>query len=255
MRAGIGTARSECDMSTDGIMIPQACTRCAVRSRALCSALSPSELTALNNASRFRTFTEGQTIVTEGDPSIIANIASGICIEKKAMADGREQIVSVLFPADFISGELDGVSDTTVQAVSDVKLCYHDRAGFQRLLGEHAGLQRAYLAHARHELANAREWMLLLGQKTAEERVATFLLRLATRYTDAGCRHYPLETAVDGMVFEIPITRAQIASYTGLTIETVSRKFRTLSDQGAIALDGTRAVRITNVARLRLLSE
>ena len=242
-------------MATDISALPIQCQHCGVRSRALCSVLSDDELTALSATSRNRHFGEGQTIVTEGDPAIIGNIASGICIEKKAMADGREQIVSLLFPADFVSGDLEGTSDTTIQAVSEVRLCLHDRAGFTKLLDEQPGLNKAYLAHARQELSNAREWMLLLGQKTAEERVATFLLRLATRYTAAGCRYYPLDEATDDMVFDIPITRAQIAAYIGLTIETVSRKLRALCDQGAIDLVGTRSVRLKNVARLRAIAD
>ncbi|RAH97701.1 Crp/Fnr family transcriptional regulator [Acuticoccus sediminis] len=241
-------------MGTDISGLPPQCRQCGVRSRALCSVLTNEELSLLNASSRHRHFDEGQTIVTEGDPAIVGNILSGVCIEKKAMPDGREQIVSILFPSDFVSGDLDGSSDTTVQAVSEVRLCVHDRNGFQKLMDDHAGLQRAYLAHARHELSNAREWMLLLGQKTAEERVATFLLRLATRYTEAGCRHYPLTEARDGMIFEIPITRAQIAAHIGLTIETVSRKLRALCDQGAIDLIGTRSVKVKNVARLRAIA-
>lgn len=234
--------------------LPAQCKQCGVRSRALCGVLSQEELTALSGSSRHRHFFEGQTIVIEGEPAIVGNITAGVCIEKKALPDGREQIVSLLFPADFISGDLAGASDTTVQAVTDVRLCVHDRTGFEKLMEEHAGLQKAYLAHARHELTNAREWMLLLGQKNAEERVATFLLRLATRYTEAGCRHYPLGDARDGMVFDIPITRAQIAAHIGLTIETVSRKLRALCDQGVIALIGTRTVKVLNVARLKAIA-
>ncbi|UOM34037.1 Crp/Fnr family transcriptional regulator [Acuticoccus sp. I52.16.1] len=238
-------------MSLDITGLPPQCRQCGVRNGALCGVLTPDELGALNASSRHRQFFEGQTIVIEGEPAIVGNILSGVCIEKKSLPDGREQIVSILFPADFVSGDLDGVSDTTVQAVSDVRLCMHDRANFQKLLEEHQGLQMAYLGHARQELSNAREWMLLLGQKTAEERVATFLLRLATRYTEAGCRHYPIQEARDGMVFDIPITRAQIAAHIGLTIETVSRKLRGLCDQAAIDLVGTRTVKLKNVARLR----
>lgn len=242
-------------MASDVSGIPSQCQYCAVRSRALCSALSNDELSALNAASRQRVFEEGQTIVTEGDPSLVANIASGVCIEKKSMPDGREQVVALLFAADFISGNLHGTSDTTVQAVSDVRLCQHDRSSFGKLLVEHQGLQKAYLDHAQSELAEAREWMLLLGQKTAEERVATFLLRLATRVTQAGCSMHVPSDAHDGMRFEIPITRAQIAAYLGLTIETVSRKLRGLCDQGVIELVGNRSVVLRSVARLRAAAD
>lgn len=234
--------------------LPGRCQRCSVRSRALCGVLTNGELTALNAASRQRTFDEGQTIVIEGEPAIVGNVISGVCVEKKTLPDGREQIVSLLFPADFIGGDLDGPSDTTVQAVSPVRLCLHDRASFARIVDEHPLLQRGYLEHARSELKNAREWMLLLGQKNAEERLATFLLRLATRHTEAGCSHYTPDDARDGMTVEIPISRAQIAAYLGLTLETVSRKIGALRDHGAITLEGTRSVTLSNVAKLQALA-
>ena len=242
-------------MASDVSAIPLHCMYCSVRSRALCGVLSNEELAALSASSRQRLFEEGQTIVTEGDPGLVANIASGVCIEKKSMQDGREQVVALLFAADFISGNLNGASDTTVQAVTDVRLCQHDRANFSKLLLEHPGLQKAYIDHAQSELAEAREWMLLLGQKSAEERVATFLLRLATRVTKAGCSIHVPGDAHDGMTFEIPITRAQIAAYLGLTIETVSRKLRGLCDQGIIQLVGSRSVVVRSVLRLRAAAD
>lgn len=241
-------------MAMDMPAMPPRCASCAVRSRALCSVLSGEELYALNAASRQRHFEEGRIIVSEGEPGIIANIGSGILVEKKTLPDGREQIVSLLFPADFIAADLGETADTTVQAVSDVVLCTHDVPSFFRLMEGHPGLKQGYLTHARNELRNAREWMLLLGQKNAEERVATFLMRLATRQTHAGCSHYAFEEARDGMVVDIPITRAQIASFLGLTFETVSRRMRALESAGIIELTSARSATLRDVRRLRELS-
>lgn len=241
-------------MAIDVHAMPPRCAHCAVRSRALCSALSPEELTMLSGSSRQRHFEEGRTIVSEGETGIIANVVSGILVEKKTLPDGREQIVSLLFPSDFIATDIDELADTTVQAASDVELCAHDTASFFRLMESQPGLTKAYLAHARHELRNARDWLLLLGQKTAEERVATFLLRLATRQTQAGCSHYAFEDARDGMKVDIPITRAQIASYLGLTFETVSRRMRAMESAGIIALPNARAATLRDVRRLRELA-
>jgi CRP/FNR family transcriptional regulator len=208
-------------------------------------------LWALNAISRHRHFDSGQIIVTEGEKDIFANIVTGMVVEKKGLADGREQIVSLLFPADFLGNAFGTRANATVQAVGPVTLCTFDRAGFDDAIDSFPALKEALFAHAYSELENAREWMLLLGQKAARERVATFLLRLATRVGSAGCSHYSPELARDGAEFEIPITRAQMASYLGLTIETVSRKLGALRDCGAIDLKGSRTVRLKNVEKLK----
>lgn len=247
MRSGCATVAATGDTTS----IPPGCSRCAVRSRSLCTVLSHAELWAINAISRHRKFDAGQIIVTEGEPDLFANIVSGMVVEKKGLADGREQIVSLLFPADFLGSAISREASATVQAVGPVTLCTFDRVGFDDAMRSFPALKQAVFDHALSELEHAREWMLLLGQKAARERVATFLLRLATRKADAGCSHFAIDTAENGAEFEIPITRAQMASYLGLTIETVSRKLGSLKDSGAIDLVGTRTVKITNVDRLR----
>jgi CRP/FNR family transcriptional regulator len=224
--------------------------RCGIRNKSLCAAMTAQELWALSTISRHKTYAPGQTIVTEGEPDMFGNIVSGIVVETKGLSDGREQIVSLLFPADFLGNGFSGTAVASVTTASPVTICTFDRAGFARVLEEHPRLKQAVLDRAFAELENAREWMLLLGQKTAGERLATFLLRLATREAEAGCSHYALDTAENGAELSIPITRAQVASYLGLTIETVSRKLTALRDAGIIEFHGQRTVKILNVSRL-----
>ncbi|WP_170134947.1 Crp/Fnr family transcriptional regulator [Acuticoccus kandeliae] len=231
--------------------LPSACSRCAIRSQSLCGALTDVALSALNGISRHRHFAPGQIVVTEGEPAIFANVVSGILVEKKGLADGREQIVAMLFPADFIGDAQRDSSDTTVQAVTAVTMCAFDRQGFEHLLVHHPVLAHCVLDHAMARLENAREWMLLLGQKSAEERVATFLLRLALRQADAGCRHVAPDMLEPGLELEIPISRAQMAAYLGLTIETVSRRMTALRDAGLVAFRDARSIRLVNLEALR----
>ena len=230
--------------------LPPGCARCGVRSKSLCSALSREELWALTTISRNRHYEAGQMIVEEGEGVMLATITSGIVVEKKGLADGREQIVSLLFPADFLGNAIKCEAGATAQAVSPVTLCTFDQDGFDHAMDIFPALKRAVFDYALAELERAREWMLLLGQMGARERVATFLLRRATREAEAGCSRYSVEQAENGMEFEIPITRAQMASYLGLTIETVSRKLTSLRDAGAIEMTGPRRVRIVDVERL-----
>jgi CRP/FNR family transcriptional regulator len=92
------------------------------------------------------------------------------------------------------------------------------------------------------ELDAAREWMLLLGRKTAREKIASLLALLARRDAAAKGR--------GGVVFDLPLTREEMADYLGLTLETVSRQMTALRKDGVIALDGTRHVRVADFDRL-----
>lgn len=239
---------------TDFPDLATACSRCAVRSKSLCASLDPDDLRALNAISRRRLFDPGQTIVSEGDRDLFGNVVSGLLVEKKSMADGREQIVALLFPGDFHGAGNDGiVAATTVQAVTKTMVCVFDRSAFDGLVREQPAIKQAVLDQAFSALTEAREWMLLLGQKNATERVATFLLRLARRQAEPACSHVEggLE---DGARVDIPITRAQMAAYLGLTIETVSRRLTALRDKGLITSDETRVIRLNDVAALRRTS-
>ena len=229
---------------------PSSCQICAIRNQGLCAELTPIELNALNAVSRRRMFDPGQMVVMEGEPDVFGNVVSGLLVEKKSMADGREQIVSLLFPADFHGNPMNARADTTIHAVVATEVCLFERQPFERLTGEIPRLQRALLDRSLAALQDAREWMLLLGQKTAGERVATFLLRIAERQAEAGCAH-DRAALKDGDRVEIPITRAQIAAYLGLTIETVSRRLTALRDAHVVDLDGSRTARLLSIAQLR----
>ena len=93
------------------------------------------------------------------------------------------------------------------------------------------------------ELDAAREWMLLLGRKTAREKIASFLMMLSRRTSVAA------DTS-NQRKLDLPLTREAMADYLGLTIETVSRQFSALRKDGLIQLDGKRGVIITDLAAL-----
>jgi CRP/FNR family transcriptional regulator len=230
--------------------LPLACSRCAVRSRSLCGALSGEQLKALNDISLHRSYAGGQTIVTEGERDFFGNVVDGIVIEKKSLEDGREQIVSLLFPADFLGRVFTGTAEATVEAVSEVTLCTFDKKRVERVLDTYPELGRKLLEHTVEELGQAREWLLLLGQKTATERVATFLVRLASRSAATGCSHLSVDPKRTGVEFTLPISRGQIAAFLGMTIETVSRKLTALRKAGVIEIVDIRTVRILDAARL-----
>ena len=89
------------------------------------------------------------------------------------------------------------------------------------------------------ELDAARDWMLLLGRKTAREKIASFMLMVAKR------TKLPEDSGDAGRI-ELPLTREAMADYLGLTLETVSRQVSSLKRDGIIRLDGKRGVDILN---------
>jgi len=234
--------------------LPAPCRDCAARSRSLCGRLAPPDLEALSAVSRRRTYRPGQLVAMEGQPDPIGTIVSGLLAGKKTMADGREQIVALLFAADFHGNPLTERAGTTTHALTSARLCLFDRPHFERLLETSPDLRRAFLAHTLSALTDAQEWMLLLGQKTAGERVASFLLRLAERRAASGCRHRPAPLE-DGVIVEIPLTRAQMAACLGLTIETVSRRLSSLRDSGLIDFQTSRTVRLVRIDQLRATAD
>ena len=114
-------------------------------------------------------------------------------------------------------------------------------------MGEYPGLQQRLFQHTLDELDAARDWMLLLGRKTAEEKVASFLYMLARRSLLTGCVHKsPPGTAA----FELPLTRSDMADYLGLTIETVSRQLTRLKTSNVVRLNTNRLIMVPDLDRL-----
>ncbi len=216
------------------------CAACVVRNTAICAALSAPELAALSQIGRTRRLVAGESLVWEGDDAImVANVIAGVLKLTTGLGDGREQIVGLVYPADFIGRPFGQTAQSTVTALTDAQICAFARADFDRFARAHPALEHKLLERTLDELDRARQWMLLLGRKTAAERVASFLLDMAERLargggTDAGSARQ----------FDLPFGRQQIADVLGTTIETVSRQLTVLKQRGIIALPGRRTVSI-----------
>ncbi|MFC3712999.1 Crp/Fnr family transcriptional regulator [Sphingoaurantiacus capsulatus] len=229
-----------------------ACADCAVRESALCASLNDDELSRLNRIGRRQRLAKGQTLQFAGDDSLVfANVVDGVLKLSTSTADGREQIVGLLYPADFL-GRLFAVRvDYDCTALTDADLCVFPRAGFEAALNDFQKLERDLLERTMAELDRTRQWMLLLGRKSAEEKVASFLLNIAERLRPEGCTGRS-----DGpQTYVLPLTRGQIADVLGLTIETVSRQMTRLKSAGVIALPSIREVTLLRPDLLEAMAE
>jgi CRP/FNR family transcriptional regulator len=220
----------------------ESCQRCPARDLGVCGAMPASGLSRLTaNMARMR-LAPGQTFVGEGEPaSHVFTVAEGMVRLYKLLPDGRRQIVGFLLPDDFIGLGCGDTYGYSAEAITPVRTCRFPRRAFEALLELYPAAQRRLLALASNELAAAQEQMMLLGRKTARERVASFLLMLSRRLRSSRS-------------IVLPMTRADIADYLGLTIETVSRTITLLRKAGPIALDSADRLRLVSPDALEALA-
>lgn len=215
----------------------------------ICGALTPVQLLALSKHTTKSSLSADEKIVFEGETTErFSNIIYGIVKLSKLTADGRQQIVGLQFPPDFIGRPFSKENSVTVETATSVELCSFPRQVLEKLAGEAPDLQHRLHEQALKELSQAREWMLALGQKSAAERVASFIYFIAM--------HINPESAEDSnqRQFEIPLKRADIADFLGLTIETVSRQITKLRQSGVLKIDN-RMIEVRDLARLKSLTE
>ncbi|MGI9424988.1 MAG: Crp/Fnr family transcriptional regulator, partial [Hyphomicrobiaceae bacterium] len=177
---------------------------------------------------------------------------TGVVKVSKVLADGRQQIVGLLFPTESVGRAFSNCDSYFAEAATHVELCCFEKAGFERMLETCSGLSRRLLKQAQIELSTAHDWMVLLGRKTAEERVASLFLMLATRAQlptptragigDDGDRH--------DESFDLYLKRSEIADFLGLTLETVSRQISALKRNGVISFSGTRRFSVPDMEAL-----
>jgi CRP/FNR family transcriptional regulator len=226
------------------------CSDCPIRHRAVCSRCETEELERLNSIKFYRSYQAGQTIGVRGDEiEMVSSVVSGTATLGRVMEDGRTQIVGLLLPSDFIGRPGRRTLQYDVVAVSDVTLCCFRRGPFEALVNDTPHIAERMLEMALDELDAAREWMLLLGRKTAREKVASFLLLIHRRGLA------PDQKTQDGEVrLELPLTREVMATYLGLTIETVSRQLTALRKDGIIETEGKKVIVIKDLTALMMES-
>ena len=218
------------------------CDLCVVRNRAICAALDESEVQALNSIGRRRNLAAGESLMWEGEDSVlVANVIEGVLKLSTGTEDGREQIVGVVYPSEFIGRPFGTVNGQGVTALTNARICVFNRRDFDAFAREHPALEHKLLDRTLAELDRTRRWMLLLGRKSASEKLASFLIEMNERLVEPGCKVSFEQT---GRTLTLPFSRQQIADVLGLTIETVSRQFSRLKDDGIVGLPSRREVTI-----------
>jgi CRP/FNR family transcriptional regulator, anaerobic regulatory protein len=194
--------------------------------RSACFNLGHQAANNLSAISSVQRVAPGETLFSEGDETdSVYQVVRGMMRLYKLLPDGRRQITGFLSAGQFLGLAPEDVCVFTAEAITEVAVCRYKRAKFERLIEEVPGFARRLLAATSHELHAAQEQMLLLGRKSATEKLASFLLLMADRLGGEGADEV-----------EVPMTRGDIADYLGLTVETVSRTLTRLKEDRLIAL-------------------
>lgn len=222
------------------------CGDCPIRHRAVCARCDSDELTQLEEIKYYRSFEAGQTIVWTGDRmDFVGSVVTGIATLTQTMEDGRTQMVGLLLPSDFVGRPGREQAAYDVVATTDLVMCCFRKKPFEDMMLHTPHIAQRLLEMTLDELDAAREWMLVLGRKTAREKIASLLAIIGRR--DASLR---LSGVSGQMVFDLPLTREAMADYLGLTLETVSRQISSLKRDGVIELAGKRNVTVPDFDRL-----
>ncbi|WP_425358987.1 transcriptional regulator FnrL [Antarcticimicrobium luteum] len=222
------------------------CSDCPIRHRAVCAHCEKPELNELESIKYYRNFEAGQSIIWSGDKmGFVGSVVSGIASLTQTMEDGRTQMVGLLLPSDFVGRPGREGSPYDVTATTDVVMCCFRKKPFEEMMARTPHIAHRLLEMTLDELDAAREWMLVLGRKTAREKIASLLSIIARR--DASLSS---GGPVGTLVFDLPLTREAMADYLGLTLETVSRQMSALKKDGVIQLEGKRHVTIPDMGRL-----
>ena len=241
-------------MATAPILDPDAlpaghpCHGCAVRDKAVCQELDCDDLATFKRLGWTMRAKAGQTIFHEGDPADrVFTLTSGAMKLYRLLPDGRRQVVGFMLPGDFLGVAVEGEHAFSVEALEESGLCWFPRNRFSDFIRTRWDMERALYRRTAHELAAARQQMVLLGRKTAEERLASFFLSLLER-----------AEAVSGereRIVHLPMTRCDIADYLGLTKETVSRVLALLKGKRVVRLEAVDRIEILDRESLTAIAE
>jgi CRP/FNR family transcriptional regulator, nitrogen fixation regulation protein len=192
-------------------------------------------------ASEFN-YKKGNEIYGEKEPSdYVYQVTSGAVCTYKLLSDGRRQIGAFHLAGDIFGFDSSGFNRFTAEAIVDTALRLVRRRSLEFVAERDVTVANNLLSLATSSLRHAEDHMLLLGRKTALERVAAFLVEMDKRLTAAG-------------VLALPMCRRDIADYLGLTLETVSRALSNLHDRGILGFLSANQRQIVLLDRQQLVN-
>lgn len=178
----------------------------------------------------------------EEDAEFVYQVVRGAVRTYKLMSDGRRHIGAFHLPGDVFGLESSSMHRLSAEAIIDTTVRLVKRGSLDTFAEANAKVAHHLWTITAADLKHAEEHMLLLGRKTAMERVATFLVEMDKRLSLAG-------------MMGLPMSRRDIGDYLGLTLETVSRALSQLNDEGVLTFSGARHITLRDRSRLANMLE
>jgi CRP/FNR family transcriptional regulator len=204
------------------------CIDCVVRPFSFCAALDRAELRELDHLGRHVHFLPRETAFAQEElTTSFFNLLAGVMRLYKLLPDGRRQIVGFALAGDFLGLATSAHHRFSADAIGPVTVCRFPRASLAVFIEDKPRLLRRINELMARELNEAQDHMVLLGRRSAEEKVASFVLAWRDRLARLGAATNTVP---------LPMGRQDIADFLGLTIETVSRTFTKLERDGLIAI-------------------
>ena len=188
------------------------------------------------------TYSKDEEIYGEDEPAeYVYQVIRGAVRTYKMLSDGRRQIGAFHLPGDVFGLEVGASHRLAAEAIVDTTVRLVRRRSLEQAAATNVRVSHKLWTMTAGELRHAEEHMLLLGRKSAMERVATFLLEMDRRLAVAG-------------MMALPMCRRDIGDYLGLTLETVSRALSQLNEEGVLGFSGARQIVLRDRQRLRNLN-
>ncbi len=223
------------------------CATCGSRIAGLCHKLDASALDDIAAESQSFHLAAKSTLFREGDPAGRAfSIIDGVVKLSRLLPDGKQQVVGFRFPGDVLGYGAGKTYPFDAETLTNGHFCRIERSRLDALLRLYPQMERRMLDLCLRELSNTQDQLVTVGRRSAEARVASFLLGLVEAYRQRG----PLPAELP-----LPMTRSDIGDFLGLTLETVSRSFAAFKRQKLIAEPGQHRLRILNMDALLCLTE
>lgn len=209
--------------------------------------LSDDEILKIAKMTKHTQFKKGQLLLHEGEKSDrLFIINKGRVKVSKFTIDGKEQILYILTSGEFF-GELhlfnsDEVNNFSVYAIADTEICLLTKADIDRIMEANPEISLKLLKALTKRLAHTENLAQNLATKDPEVRIAHMILEF--------CQKFGTKKK-DGILIELPITREEIASYVGVTRETISRKFSKFENLGLISLSGNKQLIVNDQLALK----
>lgn len=192
-------------------------------------------------------FNSGENLFFAGDEAdYVFEVVSGVVRSSKVLMDGRRQVLNFCYSGEIIGLSHDSYYHCDCDAVSEVRVRLYRKNAFMKDVANDPDFCARLLRNAAAEVNNMQDHFLMLGRKTAMEKLASFLIAVMERQSCQG---------KDKAIFELPMKRSDIADFLGMTIETVSRNLTKLRKLGIINLPTTHQVHVLKPSILREMAE